>query len=347
MFRCSISIKLRPTADSWWEQKGTVSVKYRQGDKLYELIEFDPAKGHFPNPRGGFKLVRWPDVNLLVDDYSHIGVIFNNRAVQSAMERILVATVFCQIAHICCCKTSAPWSPIAQNALKQLATVWKHWFVGLILNRHYNSWRGRLEKDNRALARTPWARQVSQLDRPHHALDVTTDFILDLPIRRVPATTKEQECRYMNNSNYDLPTEWEQFNKHQAKHPCLWSTLRILGWNWADESIFALWLKHPEWFDNSSGTSLSAAAHLLKPLGFHISNIRYGETPDICWTLKNKQGHFEIKPIHHCPASDKHSCFVIYKLPRARNLSEETVTAKPRSSITTEKAPRFFGSAKY
>ena len=345
MFSISITIKLGRKDDSWRRQKGRISLKYHQCGGLSELVGFDSSKGHFPTPRGGLKLVRWPDSNLLVDDYSIIGVIFHNRAVKTAMERVLVATVFCQIAHICCCKTSAPWSPVARNALRQLATVWKHWFVGLILNRHYNTWRARFENDC-AWPRFSQEDQAYQIHRPNDAVDDTTDFTLDLPIRNVSATTEELNTRNWNSSNYDLPMEWKHFNKHHANHPCLWSSLSLLGWKWEDKRIFALWLNHPQWFDRSSGTSLCAAAHLLKPMGYHITITRNGETPDICWTLRDKRGHFEKTPIHHCPTTGKHWCFVIHQLPRAQNRSDETVTTWLSSSITTERTPRFFGSAK-
>ena len=291
-------------------------------------------------------MVRWPDSNLLLDEYSHIGVIFHNRAVKTAMERVLVATVFCQIANICCCKTSAPWSPVARNALKWLATVWKHCFVGLILNRHYQSWRPIFENGNLARPRIPHAVQAYPVDRSCEAVDDTTDFILDLPIQNVSANTEEQNTRNRNSSKYDLPMEWKHFNKHQVNHPCLWSSLRLLGWKWPDESIFALWLSHPLWFDSSSGTSLCAAAHLLKTKGHHISITHTGETPDICWTSTDKRGHFEKTPMIHRPATGKHQCFVIHQLPRAQNRSDDTETVRPSSRITAESNPRFFGSAK-
>ena len=103
---------------------------------------------------------------------------------------------------------------------------------------------------------------------------------------------------------------------------------------------------HFGWFDSSYGTALCAAIHLLKLKGYHISVACDGETPDIRWTLTDKQGHFEKTPTHYHPKSRKHCCFNILRLPRVQSCADETVNTRPRNSITTQSRPRFIGSAK-
>ena len=97
MLSCSITVRIRRDSDSWWRQEGTIGLWYYKSEVHTELHEFDSERGHFPTPRGGFKLVRWPDTNLLIDDYSHTGVIFHNLKVQKDVERVFVASGFAKL----------------------------------------------------------------------------------------------------------------------------------------------------------------------------------------------------------------------------------------------------------
>ena len=53
---------------------------------------------------------------------------------------------------------------------------------------------------------------------------------------------------------------------------------------------------------------------------------RIGENSDICWSSKDKRGHFERTNTHLCPPKGKHKCFVVHQLPRSQISWDETET---------------------
>ena len=221
----------------------------------------------------------------------------------------------------------------------------EHWFVGLILNRNFNPWKARFENDKRMCPRIPPAVQASQIDSAVDKIDETSDFVIDLP-SPIPTTIEAQETLILDRCDDDA-LKREQFDEHQIKHPCLWSSLSLLRFNWSDNAIFALYRSHPQWFDSTSGTSLLAAAYLLRLRGFYISIARPGETPSICWSLKDQRGHFEITKTHDHPPQDEHECLIIHQQAWSGNLWDEmSKKKKTRTGTANSSRQWLFGSMK-
>ena len=85
-----------------------------------------------------------------------------------------------------------------------------------------------------------------QIKNGSDKLDSSTDFALNLPTKPT--------CGWEGKSDgpwVDQVQVWESFDEHQDKHPCLWSTLSLLGFTWPVDYIFTVYRNHRHWFNPS------------------------------------------------------------------------------------------------
>ena len=180
---------------------------------------------------------------------------------------------------------------------------------------------------------------VSHHRKGHEFLEVSTDYFLDIRAR-----PPHDPCDSSTVNKNNLRWCWSQYKEHQGQHPCLWSTLRILGFSWSDDAIFAIWQSHPHYFDSSNGTSLGAVSLLLKPKLYEVSLAGFDIKPDFCCRKTNGQGHFE--PTNHPPPKNAHECFALVKPTTAGIPVVVAPGRRSHRSGNTEDVDvaRFFGS---
>jgi len=116
------------------------------------MIEFAPEAGVY-------FVQDWPHYSLVIDDYSDIDLSdfqqSEEEGIHLALERKFIASVCCQIMHVCFSKTPSPQSCAARNVLKQLEMVLKGWFIGVFIGEGICPDNLEFEYDTRAPCLAP------------------------------------------------------------------------------------------------------------------------------------------------------------------------------------------------
>jgi len=151
-FFCDVQIYYKSSAPLWWEQDGIAMIKYYHKGKYIDMVDFSPDSESYFIPQ-------WPENHLVVDDYCELDASefeeFEDETPHMLMERRFVASVCCQIIHICICKTPAPQSCAARNVLKQISMILKGWFIGVLLGGSLSPEKLKFEYDTRAPCLAP------------------------------------------------------------------------------------------------------------------------------------------------------------------------------------------------
>jgi len=71
------------------------------------------------------------------------------------VEKKFIATICCQVVHLCLCKTPSPQSCAARNIVKQISMVLKGWFIGVLLGEGLSLESLEFEYDSRAPSFAP------------------------------------------------------------------------------------------------------------------------------------------------------------------------------------------------
>merc|ERR1719204_1500356 len=108
-----------------------------------------------------FLVQDWLDNSLVIDDYSVVLLSDFQQLVEEnlhlPMERKFITAAYCQIIHVCICKTASPQSCAARNVLKQISMILKGWFIGVFLGEGICPDKLEFEFDTRAPCLAPSA----------------------------------------------------------------------------------------------------------------------------------------------------------------------------------------------
>ena len=86
------------------------------------------------------------------------------------------------------------------------------------------------------------------------------------------------QCAIPNSNR--ITNNLARLQAHRQSHPCLWETMRQLGWDWPLADIGQLWQKKPNWF-TEKGTCLAVARKLLQSSNVMIALAPYNTAPPI------------------------------------------------------------------
>jgi len=149
---CDVQIYYKSSAALWWEQDGIAMMKYFSNGEYIDMVDFSSESESYFIPE-------WPQNNMVVDDYNELEASefeeFEEETPHMLMERRFIASVCCQIVHVCICKTPAPQSCAARNVLKQLSMILKGWFIGVLLGGSLSPEKLKFEYDTRAPCLAP------------------------------------------------------------------------------------------------------------------------------------------------------------------------------------------------